>query len=481
MNNDIILEIIENEVESGFVDFKKELYNFSNKKCKQDFIVDIMSFANSHLAVDKYIVAGVELMKNGNRDICGINEAYIEDGANYQSLISDNIEPTINVDFNIIDYDKEDEKLKIVVFKIGKENNDPPYLLSKDYGDLKKGFGKVRKGQRNDYMTRRDIDEYYRKKVGNELSSICLKTLYDNQIDDCAHYDRFINPINYEKALSSISSLIESVNKLELKKSVDSPYAFGNKISIDENDIKTVEEYAKDNKIKLKDDFFDTGNLKYTQLIPYSSGSFSGSDSEKEKYELLSELFDMLNFYNGANDYFTKLSNYYNLSIIIENDGKKHDEEIEIILKIEKECFLDFNDLPIPSKSIIGSINKEVDEMLDINQMNGVNEFVSTSFQVPPTKSVSLPSFPFASKSAEEEYESDVDDYKDSIISKADYEYNYDEKYVYIKAELKSIKPNEKIKFPSILIFKKIPDSIEYEIKSKLNPNIKEGIIKTKK
>ena len=480
MNDDIILEIIENEVESGFVDFKTELYNFKNKKCKQNFIIDIMSFANSHLAVDKYIVTGVELKKNGYRDICGVNETFIEDGANYQSLISDNIEPTINVDVKIIDYNREDKKVKIVVFKIGKENNDPPYLFSKDYGDFKKGFGKVRKGQRNDYMIRRDIDEYYRKKTENELSSICLKTLYNGQVDDFAHYNHFINPIDKEKALANIFSSIESINQLELKKSADSPYTLGTKVTIDERNIEEIEAYAQNNKIKLKEDFFDIGNLTYTQLTSFSSGTFNGSDSEREKYKLLTELCDMVSFYNGANEYFTKLSNYYNLSIIIENDGKKHDEEIEIIIKIEKEFFLDFENLPIPSTSIIESINQKIDEMLDINQVNGINDFIPTSISIPSSKSISFPSLPFMSKSAAAEYESNIDDYKDSISSKADYEYNYDEKFVYIKAELKSIKPNEKIKFPSILIFKKIPDFIEYEIKSKLNPNIKNGIIKTK-
>lgn len=481
MNDENIFEIIENEVESGLIDFKKEIYDFGNKKCKKDFIVDVMSFANSHLTGDKYIITGVDLSKSGNRDICGVTQSLIEDGSVYQSLISDNIEPTIDIDFKIIEYNTNDNnKNKLGIFKISKENNDAPYLLSKNYDDLKKGFGKVRKGQRNDYMTRRDIDEYYKIKSGNELSSICLKTLLGNKIDDYAHYSTITNPIKYKKVLSIITLLFKSINEIKLIKSNNSLYKFGENVTIDINSIENIKKFANDNSIELKEDFFDVGNLSYLQLLPYSSGSYSGSSSEKKKYQLLLDLSEHIQVYEGAHEYYTSLSNYFYLNIIIENNGKKFDEEIEIILKIEKDCFLKFEDLPIPSISIIERINNHIDEMLEIKQINGINSFIPTSMEMPQSKSnYSSLLFPLSHKSIEAKYESDVEEYKDLILSKTNYSYNYDNKYIYVKAELKSIKPNEKVKFPSILIFKNIPNFIEYEIKSKLNPNIKKGKIIT--
>lgn len=84
-------------------------------KNKQDFLIDILSFANSHSTGDKHIITGVKLYKDGYRDFVGITESKLQDDADYQGLINDNIESSIVIDFMLLT------------------------IMIKKYGDLEKG------------------------------------------------------------------------------------------------------------------------------------------------------------------------------------------------------------------------------------------------------------------------------------------------------------------------------------------------------
>ena len=59
----------------------------------------------------------------------------------------------------------------------------------------------------------------------------------------------------------------------------------------------------------------------------------------------------------------------------------------------------------------------------------------------------------------------------------ADYEIIETDYYYFLKYEQKNIKPNEVISLPSKILLRKIPEDIEYEIKTKYNPNIQKGKI----
>ena len=171
MEEDFLIECIENEIENSYYDFKKDIYDFSIQKNKEDFLVDVIAFANNHSKGNKYIITGVKLQEDNSRTFEGITESKIKDGADYQSLVNDNIEPNVIIDFKILDYNGK----KFGIFRINDENNDPPYFLSKQYGNLPKGFIKIRKGQKNEFVNRRDFDLFYNEKTNNEISNISLK------------------------------------------------------------------------------------------------------------------------------------------------------------------------------------------------------------------------------------------------------------------------------------------------------------------
>ena len=53
-----LINMIENENENDCLDFKLELYDFKNADKKQDFLIDMMSLANSSYSGDRYIIIG---------------------------------------------------------------------------------------------------------------------------------------------------------------------------------------------------------------------------------------------------------------------------------------------------------------------------------------------------------------------------------------------------------------------------------------
>ena len=259
MEEDFLIECIENEIENSYYDFKKDIYDFSIQKNKEDFLVDVIAFANNHSKGNKYIITGVKLQEDNSRTFEGITESKIKDGADYQSLVNDNIEPNVIIDFKILDYNGK----KFGIFRINDENNDPPYFLSKQYGNLPKGFIKIRKGQKNEFVNRRDFDLFYNEKTNNEISNISLKGIINKNSSDTFEIERFQNKIDFEKCENEIYKLIGKISEIQLERSSKSSLKFGNELYVDQEDIDTIRKYAQKSSIILKEDFFDIGYITF--------------------------------------------------------------------------------------------------------------------------------------------------------------------------------------------------------------------------
>lgn len=72
-----IINIIENENENDFLDFKLELYDFKSSDKKQDFLIDMMSLANSNYPGDRYIIIGARDLPE--RIIKGIDKSFLKE------------------------------------------------------------------------------------------------------------------------------------------------------------------------------------------------------------------------------------------------------------------------------------------------------------------------------------------------------------------------------------------------------------------
>ncbi|MGE5455813.1 MAG: RNA-binding domain-containing protein [Ignavibacteriales bacterium] len=468
-------DIVENHIDSGrecdYLDFKIDIYDFSSQTSKEDFIVDVLSFANSHCLDDKYIIIGVGVCKDGHKKFKNIDLSKVQDGANYQSLITNNIEPTIIVDFELIDY----SSTQFGVFRISKTNRDRPYCLSKQYGKLPKGFIRIRKGEQNAEVTRRDYDLFYKEKMANSISDLKVVGLIDNGIIE----GFAINMYNYEfsvsKLVEKITEDISEVNKIIIDEP-SSRVVFGSRIKISDEEAKIIREYANYNNVHLNPNFFELGNLSET---PYPLGGYHyiGGEEAKKKIGLIHKIFDNIHRKHEVEKLRTELDKMHFVELAIQNIGKVFDSDIKVSITIPKKGFFDYKNFPVPYENTIEDFLKVhiVDSIFDIKKRKGISSYRELERRSIPTQptSISLPTGRTSSPS----YKSMKDYYYDLIEYKSGYEIIYNDDYVTISYIQKDIKPNEIISFPCRIFLNEDIDKIEYSINTKYNPNILNGTI----
>lgn len=155
----------------------------------------------------------------------------------------------------------------------------------------------------------------------------------------------------------------------------------------------------------------------------------------------------------------------------------KVDEDIEIKLIIPKDKLLMKNLIPIPGENIIK-------EYLRVELENRIfkpliNDEVEEYGYYPETIEKTMPvidSFPFVTKYVNT-YEEDKDDYMERIGDIFCYDYYKREKEDVLTFHIDYLKHHKAMAFPSVLIFKDLPEKIDYEITSKYCPNIIKGTL----
>lgn len=139
--------MIEYENENTNLDFKREEYA---KEKYNDLIKDVMSMANSPTNQPKYIIIGIKVNAEGNKNFTGLDS--LTDQANLENVIQENIEPLIH--FNYYPHTYKDKMFGVIEI----DNTNQPYMMKKDYKKLYKGDIWVRKGSRQSKATREDLN-----------------------------------------------------------------------------------------------------------------------------------------------------------------------------------------------------------------------------------------------------------------------------------------------------------------------------------
>ncbi|WP_214848766.1 ATP-binding protein [Exiguobacterium sp. s193] len=158
---DNIERLIRYEREGSKLDFKQEQYH---RMKYPELIKDIMSMANVPSEGKRYIVIGVKDHLDGTKEFFSIPSEEIVDQATFQQIIRENIEPTIDFSYYPFEFDGN----LLGVIEIDNCIN-APYMMKKDYGNLKKGDCFIRNGSQQSRMIRRDYDEIERFKLDNFL------------------------------------------------------------------------------------------------------------------------------------------------------------------------------------------------------------------------------------------------------------------------------------------------------------------------
>jgi len=128
--------------ESVTLDYKVEQYKFNgNKDDKSELLKDVLSFANAWREEKGYILIGIS-ENNGQGEIVGIQSDDIIDDANIQQFI--NSKTNKHIPFSC--YSVIFEKGLVQVIEIDECASERPFYATKDFGNVKKGAVKIRRG-----------------------------------------------------------------------------------------------------------------------------------------------------------------------------------------------------------------------------------------------------------------------------------------------------------------------------------------------
>ncbi|MFZ2472281.1 MAG: ATP-binding protein [Methanothrix sp.] len=277
-------DLINYENENSGLDFKAIQYK---KEKYDDLIKDIISMANADIGYERYIIIGVKLKNSMERDILGISKEEFIDSATYQQIISENIEPDIHIEYSPYLF----ESRYLGILKID-QCNDQPYMMKKDFRELKKGDCFIRKGSFQSKMTRQDLDK------------IMAKRQIDNDFSDKIQIYFSGTNKSQEIELSTVGELDYPSEKAgrKIKKIIE-----GKKASAAVNSLSTF------------------GSLHLFGEVPYEERSI---EELEKNLENLDEIYREDNYY-----YLFELKSH-KLNITIMNLGKSYIEDASIQVNI---------------------------------------------------------------------------------------------------------------------------------------------------
>ena len=169
---EFIIDLINNNKETDFVDFKEFFYN---KEKKYDLIKDVVSFANNVHVKNKYIIFGVV---DSTGEVKGIQPESLLDISDIIDMLHVYVEPFVEVEIDSFKY----QGVTIAYLTVLSSNMNRPYIIRKDYQKrsntyLRQGEIYIRKGASNFIACRADLDDIYTNKGTLELD------FYNKRID----------------------------------------------------------------------------------------------------------------------------------------------------------------------------------------------------------------------------------------------------------------------------------------------------------
>lgn len=255
------------------------------------------------------------------------------------------------------------------------------------------------------------------------------------------------------------------------------------KVEIDQAQTQLIDSFCEKHEIKLNSDFYFLGNLQKEIKKPIltafggSTTSYHGSESEKEKNELFEDLLRKLRKYNHVIEFLGSIDSMPCVSLQIENQGNTFDEDIDVKLFIEKDCFADIDDMPKPGVFFIEeAVELKVPKVLFCGHHHADIEDYShypISPYIPQTFS-----YPFKSRS--EEIAEKREEYQDMLEYVFCYDLRETDSDDILCFNIPYLKQNTKMFFPSYLLFTRTPENLRYEIRSKHSPEVYKGTLELK-
>ena len=252
------------------------------------------------------------------------------------------------------------------------------------------------------------------------------------------------------------------------------------KVEFDEEHQKLVSAFCEKHGVTLNSDFYYLGNLQReikVSLIPAfgnSSTSYLGSDLEKEKHKLLEELLHKIREYNQVVDFLGGIDSMPYVSLQVENQGNTFDEDIDVKLFVEQGSFAYIDDIPEPGLFFLEeAIELKVPKALFCGHHDAdIEDYTNYPVSYTPQK------LPLFFKSRDEEIAEQREEYQDMMEHVFCYDLRENDKDDILCFNIPYLKQNTKMFFPSYLFFRKKPQNLRYEIRSKHSPEVYMGTLK---
>lgn len=247
-----------------------------------------------------------------------------------------------------------------------------------------------------------------------------------------------------------------------------------------EKDI--ILKFIQANNITISNDFWNVGNLtkSVSLLVPIygNSTSYGGTDAEKERYRSLENLYWDIKEYNEYLSFFSQIDAISLSELAITNKGTSFDEDIDIKLIFPKNVLMDIYELPTPEINII----EQLTELDFVEQIFKIKESAKIdSYDCYPMKQLvysdMLPTNLLNKPSVSEKYEDNKLRYRHALEQIFCYKKFATKDNDILSFHITYLKHNTSMTFPSVLLFKQIPEYMEYEITSKHISEIIKGKI----
>lgn len=234
-----------------------------------------------------------------------------------------------------------------------------------------------------------------------------------------------------------------------------------------------IHEYAKRKSIDIREDLFYLGNLSRQRnlaTLPGMGNSYSlvGTKEEKDKYEMIENLYFKITELQEWSEFFDKLSSLLYVELALTNFGSSFDEDIDVSLYIPKGHLQKAVEIPVPGNGIIELITENIYSFFKPPKSIAVKEYEN----YPSSNSHFIESFPGLPISHTEEVERNRQKYEEVIEELFCYEYFSEEEFDVVRFAQPYLKQNSNVFFPSILLLKSKPDYVYYEISSKFSPEV---------
>ncbi len=283
--NQHLIDLILYENENTNLDFKKVEYRKENY---EEFLKDIISFANANSKGIKYIIIGVKGQSNGERLFFNVDS--ITDDAIFQQLVSSNIEPEINFKYYPFQYDEK----TFGIFEISETPN-KPYMMKKSKGKLLEGHSFIRKGSSTKNLCRADLDYIFNNK-SEDISNDISISLFDDKI----------------------------LKETEIELSIPIPPSTLRKNKLNEI-IESKKNVLNNSKINFSPHSWLNSYRGFNQI----------NDEIKSLDELEKELEEVKEAYRGNDNYFYKETNSQKLNFYINNLSSVFLEEVSVEIFIK--------------------------------------------------------------------------------------------------------------------------------------------------